>query len=333
MDLQGARRLLDRMRNRRILVVGDVMMDEYLTGTVERISPEAPVPVVRVRGRQYRPGGAANVALNVQALGGQARLAAIVGRDATAQKLAELLAARGVDASALTASDKVDTTIKTRVVAERQQVARIDCESDAVALQEALPPFCEKVAGCLDAAEGLIIEDYGKGLITQSLLDAVLPSARARGITVGFDPKDGCELRVSGITVATPNYREACLLARVPEAPLHDPVAGEKRLRAIGERLMAEWGLDHLMITLGPHGMYLMGRDEEPALIPTKAREVFDVSGAGDTVVATVVLALVSGATYREAALLANCAAGVVVGKLGTAVCEPEELLAFIGAL
>ncbi len=332
MDSQTVKALLKRMKGKRVLALGDAMLDEYIVGAVDRISPEAPVPVVRVTRRECRPGGAANVALNIQALGGQAVLGCVLGRDAAGSELTDLMAARGIDTVGIMVSDRVATTIKTRVVAERQQVVRIDRESDPSEQADDLAAFCDTLPALIEAADGVVIEDYGKGLVTQKLLDAALPKARALNKTVGFDPKDNHELRLDGITVATPNYREACLAARLPELPLTGATA-QDHLQAVGERLMRQWKTNHLMITLGPHGMYLTGEGDEPTLIPTKAREVFDVSGAGDTVMAAVALALTAGADYREAALLANCAAGVVVGKLGTAVCEPEELIAFVDAL
>lgn len=333
MDSKTVGALLKRMKGRRVLVIGDAMLDEYIAGTVDRISPEAPVPVVRVVRRECRPGGAANVALNIQALGGQAALGCVLGSDAAANELSALLAARGIELGGVMKSDSVGTTIKTRIVAERQQVVRFDRESDPAGLTGCMPRFCETVATLIEEVDGVIVEDYGKGLVSQAVLDVVLPKARAFNKPVGFDPKHNHDLKISGITVATPNYREACLAARMPETPLSDSDAAQEHLRAVGERLMALWQSNHLMITLGHHGMFLMGEGDEPVLIPTKAREVFDVSGAGDTVVAAVVLALVAGGDYREAALLANCAAGVVVGKLGTAVCEPDELMAFVDAL
>ena len=330
MDADCVRKLLDHAAGKRLLVLGDVMVDEYVTGVVERISPEAPVPVVRVHRRECRPGGAANVALNVQALGGQAALVGAIGDDAAGAELSSLLVARGVDVSGLIRADGLNTTIKTRVVAERQQVVRVDSESDPAKVQNCLPSLCAAVSDLLDHVDGLVVEDYGKGLVCQAVLDAALEKARRLNRMIGFDPKDNHALRIEGITVATPNYREACQAAGLPEQTCLDGAAGTEHLNRVGRALMQRWQASHLVITLGPHGMYLMGEGDEPALVPTHAREVFDVSGAGDTVVAAVSLALVAGASYWQAARMANHAAGVVVGKLGTAVCTPAELLASV---
>ena len=313
-----------------VVVVGDLMLDRYVSGAVSRISPEAPVPVVQVTEERYRPGGAANVAVNIRSLGGAVDVVGFVGEDPDGAELTETLAAQGVGTDWVVALPSCRTTVKTRVVAERQQVVRVDREADPSLLQASQDAICGAIRGALETADGVIVEDYGKGTVSQACVDAVQLTADARGIPIALDPKDDHELAFSGIRLATPNYREACLAAGLPEKPLcGSPLDNDSLIRA-GELLLRKWVCDQLMITLGAAGMCLVQEGVDPVVIPTRAQEVFDVSGAGDTVIATTLLALLAGAEFGEAAELANIAAGVVVGKLGTAVCTPDELLAAV---
>jgi rfaE bifunctional protein kinase chain/domain len=314
----------------RILVIGDLMLDCYTFGSVSRISPEAPVPVLHVAREETRLGGAANVATNVTALGGTAAVAGLIGDDADGTALCDLLQQRGCGTDAVVLVPGMHTTVKTRIIAERQQVVRVDRESPAFEGDDAELAAC--VSAMIDQVDGVILEDYGKGVLSQRLVDAVLMQAKVRGIPVGFDPKDNHALSVRGITLATPNYREACMAAGVAEVPIDDP-ATSPALRATADTLAEKWAPELLMMTLGPHGMYLrMADGATPHVIPTHAREVFDVSGAGDTVIAVALTALASGASPQVAATLANVAAGVVVGKIGTATCTPDEILAAVAA-
>ncbi len=332
-SMQRATEILNRFRQLRILTVGDLMLDRYVFGTVTRISPEAPVPVVLVREESARPGGAANVALNIVALGAQASVCGVVGEDAGGGELARLLREHDIDTDGVSRHGGVQTTVKTRVIAERQQVVRVDRErpwgDDAEVVTARL---AERAAALAAVSDGVVLEDYGRGVISQPVVDAVLRVARERRIPVGFDPKDNEELNVAGITLATPNYREACFAAGIPERPLDANPIACATLREAGRILGARWDVELLMITLGPHGMYLLPRGGTPAIIPTRAREVFDVSGAGDTVIAAALTALAAGADHLESSELANQAAGVVVGKVGTAPCHREELLRALGA-
>jgi rfaE bifunctional protein kinase chain/domain len=322
-----ARDLLGRMRGKRILVIGDLMLDRYVYGRVTRISPEAPVPVVHVTREQAQPGGAANVALNVQSLGGQAIVAGIIARDKAGDELNGLLEVRGISTEGVFRPEGTTTTVKTRVMAERQQVVRVDREDAPQAIQRFKVAFADMLVPLIKGVDGVILEDYGKGTVSQAVIDTVLPVAAEVGIPVGFDPKDDRELRIRGLTLATPNYKEACLAAGVSESVLTDPPEQDPVLIKAGQALLDRWNCGLVLITLGPHGMCLFAPDAEPYVMPTRAREVFDVSGAGDTVIATALLASVAGADRFQAASLANHAAGVVVGKLGTAVCSPDELL------
>ncbi len=322
-----AAQLLKKFARRRVLVVGDLMLDRYVYGSVTRISPEAPVPVVKVVRETSMPGGASNVAGNIRALGGQAAVAGMIGKDAAGVELRWLLTHAGVDVECAMMFAGAGTIVKERIIAERQQVVRVDFERATAWTPRQSDKFLALLALELDRADGVIIEDYGKGAVTQAVVDLVLAKAAKRGLPVGLDPKDGHELAFQGITVATPNRKEAFAIAGVVDPGAKaDPLA-DKALRKTGEILMAKWAAENLAITLGAQGMYLLSRGQAPRHVPTRAREVFDVSGAGDTVIAACVTALAAGAKFIEAAELANVAAGVVVGKLGTASCAPEELL------
>ncbi len=327
---QWAGRLIKRFQRCRILVVGDLMLDRYIYGSVSRISPEAPVPVVRVNDERDVPGGAANVARNVQTLGGQAILSGVVGCDPAGRALLKVLRQEKVSAAGVVRAPSRRTTVKTRVLAERQQVARIDWDGDGRLTAVIMRRFCRLAAGLAETADGIIVEDYSKGAVRQELMNALLDAARRRQIPVAMDPKDNADLRLDGLTAATPNRKEAFLLARIPERPpAADPLRDRPLLEVAGI-LMRQWQPRFLVITLGAQGMLLLDRRGPARHIPTVAREVFDVSGAGDTVIAALLLALAAGADHVRAAELANCAAGVVVGKLGTAGCSARELLDFM---
>ncbi len=325
-----AKEIIERFRDVHLAVLGDLMLDRYVYGVVNRISPEAPVPVVHVRSEKTQPGGSANVALNVRSLGGRASVIGLVGDDAAGRDLARLLSEAGIRIEGLTVCGGLQTTVKTRVLADRQQIVRVDREDPPEAALAGVAELAGRLAGVLGGVHGLVIEDYGKGVVCQQAIDAALGACAAAGIPVGLDPKDMHELRISGLKLATPNYKEACDAADMPLRDVEFDLSPKGRMPRIAEKLMQAWGTELLVITLGPHGMYIAPRGEQPTQIPTKAREVFDVSGAGDTVIATAMMALAAGATHREAASIANHAAGVVVGKVGTATCSPDELIASI---
>ncbi len=328
MNSDRVKKLAAAFGRQRLLVVGDVMLDRYIHGVVERISPEAPVPVVRVMRERQVPGGAANVAGNIRAMGGAAVIAGVVGNDAAGLELRHAIENLGIGTGALTVIPGMRTTVKTRIIAERQQMIRVDWENEKPHPDEAVQAFCEAVERAIADCTGVVIEDYNKGIVRQEVVDVVLAAARRKGIPVGLDPKDNLDLRIRGITLATPNYKEAHVCAGLTPRP---PPAGDPlkdaSLGKAAEILLRQWQPEQLIVTLGPQGMYLASKDRPPRVIPTRAREVFDVSGAGDTVIATCVLALAAGATFDEAAVLGNNAAGVVVGKLGTATCSVEELI------
>jgi D-beta-D-heptose 7-phosphate kinase/D-beta-D-heptose 1-phosphate adenosyltransferase len=318
--------LLQQFQRQRIAVVGDLMLDRYIYGAVSRISPEAPVPVIHVQHEKAMPGGASNVAANIRALGGQVAICGLLGRDGAGRELREILIKNGVSTEGILDLAEVRTTVKTRIIADRQQVCRVDWEEKLRLDEPMLEGFCKRLAVELKKSTGAILEDYGKGVLQQRVVDAALGATRASGIPVGLDPKD-YSLHLGGLTLATPNRKEAFAAAGLPETPATPDPLHDRALLETGEALLKKWLPKMLLITLGAQGMVLFTADGPPHHVPTRAREVFDVSGAGDTVIATCILALAAGATPVEAAEVANFAAGVVVGKLGTATCSPAELL------
>jgi len=315
-----ARVLLRAMRGRRVLVLGDVMLDEFVWGRVSRISPEAPVPVVEVQAKSDHVGGAGNVAVNVRSLGGDAVLAAVVGRDAAGARVREALAAAGVVARLIDAGEERRTTLKTRILAHGQQVVRTDLE-DTGDLPKALESaLVEIVRRELAGASALVVSDYQKGVVTAGLLRRVLPLARRRGVPVLVDPKPRHFPLYRGAHVVTPNQLEA-------EQVTGLRLTGPAEIAAAGRRILSILGCRAVLVTRGEHGMSLFERGRAPLHVEAAAREVFDVTGAGDSVIAALALAVAAGASLPEAAAIANGAASVVVGKLGTAQATPSEVL------
>lgn len=325
-----ARALTARFSRQQVLVVGDLMLDHYIHGHVSRISPEAPVPVLHVTRENSVPGGACNVAANVRALGGRAGVAGVIGKDAHGRSLARLLQRSEIATDAVLRLARQPTTVKTRIVAERQQVVRVDWEKKLHMAPATASAFARRIERSLAKATAVVIEDYSKGVIAQPVIDAVLGVARRRRLPVGLDPKDNYNLHFDGLTLAKPNRKEAFAHAGIADTGAHaDPLADRPLLR-VAELLLEKWKPKLLMITLGGHGLLLASPGKPPRHVPTRAREVFDLSGAGDTVIATCMLAIASGADFEEAAELANYAAGIVVGKLGTATCTSKELIDYI---
>ena len=320
-----ARSFVARFAGRRILVLGDLMSDRYLWGHVERISPEAPVPVVSIDRESDSLGGSANVAHNLASLGARVELLGLVGNDPAGQRLVESLTERGVDARGVAIDRTRRTTVKTRVIAHQQQVVRTDTEDAVDASGEAESRLLEAIERAAPLTEGIIVSDYGKGVITKTTLDAVLAAARRAGVPVCVDPKETHFFNYRGVAVLTPNVHEA---GRAFGRTLRDDSTLLEAGNSLRERLEA----DALLITRGPDGMSLFENGGAITHLPTVAREVFDVTGAGDTVVATYALALASGATAPVSAFLANHAAGLVIRHAGTAVTTREELLAALSA-
>jgi D-glycero-beta-D-manno-heptose-7-phosphate kinase len=324
---QRIRQVLASAGQRRVVVVGDVMLDQFIWGSVARISPEAPVPVVEFQRESFMPGGAANVARNLSALGVQTELFAVVGRDDAAKTLERLLSEQRVDCRGLLALGNRATSIKTRIVAHRQQVVRVDRETRLDIDGPTTRRLLTTIEPAIFAADAVIVGDYGKGVVTQGLLDDLRKLCHARGVWLSVDPKPVHQLGLSGLSLITPNRKETFELANLPdETRAADPLQDEGLLRA-ADKLLTDLQPALLLITLGDQGMLLCQRTQRPFHIPTVAQEVFDVSGAGDTVIASFTLAIAAGASPLEAAIISNHAAGVVVGKVGTATVTPNELL------
>lgn len=309
--------LLDAAPRCRIAVVGDAMLDIYLHGDVDRISPEAPVPVVRVRERRCALGGAANVANNVRALGARCELVAAVGNDVGGRQLRDMLAAIEAESDSVIDVGR-PTTTKTRIVARSQQMVRVDEEDDADVNGDYVERLLRAVEHAVESADAVVLEDYNKGVLVPTVIQHAIGAARRRGIPVVVDPKYRNFFLYRGATIFKPNRREleAALGAAVD---LEHPQA----LPATFERL----GVEHLLLTLGERGMALISAGGEINRVPTAAREVYDVVGAGDTVTAHLATMLAAGGTPVEAAIIANYAAGVEVGKLGAATVSAEEVL------
>ena len=324
------RKVLAGFRKRCILVVGDLMLDQYVYGRVSRISPEAPVPVVEVESESFFPGGAANVARNLRSLGGKVELLGIVGDDPMGRELRRMMNQSGVDTHGFQVDKRRPTILKTRIIAIHQQVVRIDREDKrraANGFHQRAINFLKRESRMLD---GVIFEDYGKGFVQQDFLDEMLSIAKKAELLTFADPNAHHRLEFHGLTGITPNRKEAFWLAGIADMGAGRDVLKDRALMEVGKILLRQTGVENVLITLGEHGMCLFREGEKPHHIPTAAREVFDVSGAGDTVISTFSLALSSGLDPSSAAYVANQAAGLVVAKAGTATVSPAELLAVL---
>lgn len=321
------RSLLHRCRQVRVLVVGDAMLDHYIWGDVSRISPEAPVPVVRFERESFIPGGAANVARNLAHLGVQTALFGVVGADREGLRLRQLLGADRIDCAGLIALRARPTSVKTRIIARQQQVVRIDREQDEDLAPVHTRRLIERLRSRLEGTAAVIVCDYGKGVVTQALLDALKELCKPRGIWLSLDPKPVHRVDYSGFSLITPNRKEAFELAGVHDLTPKTHPLRDAHLAEAAARILETTSPALLLITLGELGMLLCRKNHKPVHIPTVAREVFDVSGAGDTVIATFTAAIAAGASPIEAAVIANHAAGIVVGKVGTATASVAEIL------
>ncbi|MBN1756433.1 D-glycero-beta-D-manno-heptose-7-phosphate kinase [bacterium] len=310
-------------KKQKVIVLGDSMLDEYIWGVVERISPEAPVPVVDVQTTSLRLGGAANVAWNLKKLGAEPILVSIVGEDPTSQRLMELLSQEKIASKSLITDYSRPTTLKTRIIAHHQQVVRVDRENrediDSPILEEVLAVFRTN----LPHADGVIISDYGKGLLTREMVQEVIHSCRKQQKFIAVDPKEKYFQYYKGISIITPNVHET-------ETALKTRIRSEDELVAAGEKLLKMLEAKNVLITRGEKGMSLFQQNGDYYYLPTVAKEVYDVTGAGDTVTASLTLAAISGASYFEAAYISNHSAGIVVGEVGTAAVTLDKLLAHI---
>ena len=311
--------LIGGLQKKKIVVIGDVMLDVYIKGSVARISPEAPIPVVEINEKDRKmPGGAANVACNITALGGEAAIIGTMGRDMAGRELVQELKNYGVNTSGLLALSDRPTTEKTRVIANTQQVVRYDREVKSALSEKQQNQVIQKALKAVQTADGVIFEDYNKGLLTAKVIRKVVAYAKAKKKIITVDPKFHNFFEFKGVTVMKPNMKE------VTEAL--GPEAVGENFETIGFKVMKRLQCRSLVLTRSEHGMTLFEENQPVRTIPTVAREVFDVSGAGDTVIATLTLALTAGATLLQAAALANYAAGIEVEKLGVATVSAEEL-------
>jgi D-beta-D-heptose 7-phosphate kinase/D-beta-D-heptose 1-phosphate adenosyltransferase len=311
--------ILNAFPGKTILIVGDLMLDEFVWGKVKRISPEAPVPVVEVIDETYRLGGSGNVAANIRSLDATPIPIGVVGRDTASDRIGELLNRAGIETYGIVRADR-PTTVKTRILAHSQQVVRTDRESRKPLSPDVNADLAALFAQFLARAAAVIVSDYDKAVVNRDLLSEILPQAQHAGVPVFLDPKVHHADYYRPITAITPNYREAELLTGMA-------IDSEQSLTEAGRKLLQRFDCEYALITRGEEGMSLFSRSGSHHL-PTFAREVFDVTGAGDTVIATLALSRASGATMEESAVLANHAAGIVVGKVGTATVSRSELAA-----
>lgn len=319
---------LQRLAQGRILVVGDVMLDHFIWGHVRRISPEAPVPIVEVTREEFYPGGAANVARNISPFSPNTHLMGRVGKDMAADKLRALLIEDKVDPAPLLVHPTLPTISKARVSARQQQIVRVDREKLLPLTDAELIEVEQRLRDLAPNLDAIILEDYGKGFMTEQLMQLVAKIAAEHKLIVTVDPSPRNPLPWAGVSLVKPNRLEAFAAAGLEDHLLSDSPLENNELLEVGRVLLAKWNVASILVTLGEQGMMLFERGQPPHHIPTRAREVFDVSGAGDTAIALLTLALASGHSLREAAEISNHASGIVVGKLGTATLTPDELLA-----
>jgi len=326
MKLDRLKQILERAVSRRITVIGDLMLDEFVWGKVGRISPEAPVPVVEVTGESFYPGGAANVARNLREFVDHVAVIGMLGKDRSGRQLRELLAEQNIDTSNAIEDESFCTIVKTRIIALHQQVVRVDREKISTPSSAYVAMAVAAVRDSLNQTDAIIFEDYGKGFVTTELVAQIAREAAAAGKIVAADPNPRHSVDWRGVTVVKPNRAEAFLAAGIQYCDAdEDP---RKDLELVGKALLKKWETQYVLITLGEHGMMLFRQNDAPHYIRTKARQVFDVSGAGDTAIALFTLGLVCGATPVEAAEIANHGSAVVVSKLGTATVTRDELIA-----
>lgn len=311
---------ISRFPKARVLVVGDMMLDHYIWGTVNRISPEAPVPVVNVTRETVLLGAAANVVNNIHSLGGQVKICGVIGGDEAGRQLGRMLDAQGISTEGLIIDDGRPTTVKTRVIAHNQQVVRFDRETkNGIGRNIHSRIFDTVMRSADEGLDAVIISDYCKGVVTRELVRDIVGLSRKKGFIVSVDPKVNHFGMYRGVTILTPNTKEASIGSRVE-------IDDDKSLLRAGRLLLNRLKCDAVLITRGEHGMSLFEKNGRITHIPTMAREVFDVTGAGDTVISTLTLAMAAGASMLDAARISNFAAGIVVGVVGTATVKPEEL-------
>jgi len=333
--MRDLKKIISKFPKAKILVIGDLILDEYIWGAVDRISPEAPVPVLWANKHDYVPGGAANVAGNIRALDGEVLLVGVVGGDLNKEVFISQLRKRNIPTSGIFCEPDRHTTVKTRIIAGQQQVVRVDWEHTHALSDKLNSRILEFVRRAIDKYDAIIIEDYGKGVVNRSLLKELISLARGHKKIITVDPKEENFQYYRGVTAITPNRKEmenAIRNLKIKDTTNkfrlnNDKLTTGGDIDAAGRQVLEYLDLDSVLVTLGEHGMQLFVKDGPMANIPTVAQEVFDVSGAGDTVISVFTLAMSCGATKLEAAHIANFAAGIVVGKLGTATTSRKELI------
>ncbi len=316
-------KLIKRFGSGRILVIGDIMLDEFVWGKVSRISPEAPVPVVEVTKENIMLGGAANVLKNIHALGGQALLLGVIGSDYNGERLMEILKEGGYSTDGIIVDESRHTSIKTRVVAQHQQVVRFDRESRDELSNKTYKNVLDLLLSKLPRHDAVIVSDYGKGLINRGIISSILKFKKDNDIIVSVDPKIRNFKFYKGVTVITPNQKET-------EEACSFEINSTKTLIKAGTYLLKRYDTDAILITRGEYGMSLFQKDGTVKHIPTVAKEVYDVTGAGDTVISALSLSLAVKANWIDACIISNHAAGIVVGKLGTATASAKELISSV---
>lgn len=312
--------IVNNMQQKRVLVIGDLLLDKYIWGNVDRISPEAPVAIVRVEKETYVPGGAANVANNIVAVGGKAQLLGIMGNDKAKDTFIQELEKRGIGTWHILIDEKKPTIQKIRIMAQQQQLLRVDYEEISYLENKREEEFLQHLEAAKGSFDAIVVSDYAKGVVTERLMTGLIVFCKKNNIGLIIDPKPKHKKFYGGASVITPNHKEACELAEV--APTNE----EAQILAVGKKIQQELQTN-LILTRGEKGITIFDGSQEPITIPTQAKEVYDVTGAGDTVVAISALALCAGATLAQAATLANIAAGIVVGKLGTATVSAQEVV------
>jgi len=311
--------ILDSMSSKSIMVIGDLMLDEYIWGHVERLSPEAPVPVIEVQEESYKLGGAGNVANNLLSLGAKAAVSSVIGRDKHGEILSGILGDLNIPPENIFEDKDRKTIVKTRIIAHTQQIARVDKEDRTLISAELRSRIISSVKSSISTNHAIIISDYGKGVIGKELIDEIVKIAKENHVIVCVDPKERNFQHYKDVNIITPNTKELSFGSGIKVEDYHDTIRAAQKVKQ-------GLGCETVLVTRGEHGMSLFDKDSPPTDIPTRAKAVFDVTGAGDTVIACFTLALSSGATPKEAAIIANVAAGVVVGKVGAASVAWQEL-------
>jgi rfaE bifunctional protein kinase chain/domain len=324
MDRERLGSILNGFSKVKLIVIGDIMMDRSILGSVSRISPEAPVPVVVVEKEDFHLGGAANVANNIRSLGGKVSLCGVLGRDETGQKILQKLVERGIQTQGIFLEQGRETTVKTRIIAHHphhQQLVRVDRETTDHLQASTFRSLSKFLTERIEEFDGIVISDYEKGLLTRELIRTIIQRGKKAEKLIMVDPKLKNFFSYQRATVVTPNTQEASEASGIP-------MTGESSVKKMGRKLLKRLECDALVITQGEKGMTVFEPHQEPYAVPTVAREVYDVTGAGDTVIGTMALALGTGGSVKmmDAASLANYAAGIVVGKVGTATATLEEL-------